>query len=220
MPVYVSTVDVQYQPSHLNASMGETMVADGKPLLERDCKFSRTVLPVGPLHAETEQLIDITGDKMLLVADHRDSWSRTTSSSSSATSSKNGSTIWISRRFPSPSRIACRGVMATGHHFTWPLGAAFHLREFKVKRGDEFDHHLTNLDKVEDRPRLRDSKHNVNFIVNPQETSRSRLLPRKRVFLVLLHRTSVTLHLEMRSRMLVEARQRPGPVCAIICRAT
>ena len=205
----VDRLDVHYQPGHTNASQSETVAADGKWLVV-GCKFSKDrFLPVGPLHAETEQLIDISGDKMVLVADHpvrpephdfiilKRDLIRTKQ-------------IYNLDDFP----LAVKdpkdtGVFREGKKVTVKITSqapAFSPREFRLKVGDEVTIILTNLDKVEDLTHgFAIPKYNINFIVNPQETASVTFKADKPgVFWCYCTHFCHALHLEMRSRMIVE----------------
>jgi nitrous-oxide reductase len=206
----VDRLDVQYQPGHINASQSETMFADGK-WLAVGCKFSKDrYLPVGPLHAENEQLIDISGDKMVMVADHpvRPEPHDFIILKRDLISTKQ---IYALDEFPlaikDPSET---GVFRSGNQVTVKITSqapTFTPREFKLKMGDEVTIILTNLDKVEDLTHgFAIPQYNINFIVNPQETASVTFKADKPgVFWCYCTHFCHALHLEMRSRMIVEA---------------
>ena len=206
----VDRIDVQYQPGHINASQSETKAADGK-WLAVGCKFSKDrYLPVGPLHPENEQLIDISGDKMVMVSDHpvrpephdfiifKRDLIRTKQ-------------IYSMDEFPLAVKDPKEtGVFRNGKKVTVKITSqapAFTPREFKLKVGDEVTLILTNHDKVEDLTHgLAIPKHNINFIVNPQETASVTFKADKPgVFWYYCTHFCHALHLEMRGRMIVEA---------------
>lgn len=205
----VDRLDVHYQPGHINASMSETIQADGKWLAVGN-KFSKDrFLPVGPLHPENDQLIDISGEKMRLVADH-------------PVRGEPHDFIIIKRdiiktrqvynleEFPNAVKDPSEsGVFRKGNKVTVKMtckAPAFSLTEFKVKLGDEVTIILTNLDKVEDLTHgIAIEKHNINFIVDPQETKSVTFKADKPgVFWFYCANFCHALHLEMRSRMIVE----------------
>ncbi|CAM5373732.1 TAT-dependent nitrous-oxide reductase [Thauera mechernichensis] len=206
----VDRLDVHYQPGHINASQSETMFADGKWLCV-GCKFSKDrFLPVGPLHAETEQFVNISGEKMVLVADH-------------PVRPEPHDFIIFKRELLQPKQVydinefplAVKdpkeaGVFRDGNKVTvkiTSLAPAFEPREFKLQLGDEVTIILTNLDKIEDLTHgFAIPKYNVNFIVNPQETASVTFIADKPgVFWCYCTHFCHALHLEMRSRMIVEA---------------
>lgn len=206
----VDRLDVQYQPGHGFTSMGETKDADGKYFLS-DNKFSKDrFLPVGPLHPETGQLIDISGDKMVLVHDHS-LYSEPHDSIIIPRNLIRTRQVYDINEFPLAVKDAkdCR-VERNGKKVTIYLTSqapAFGLREWTVKRGDEVTIILTNLDKIEDLTHgLAIPKYDINFIVNPQQTQSVTFIADKPgVFWCYCTNFCHALHLEMRSRMLVEA---------------
>ena len=206
----VDRLDVQYQPGHVNASQSETKAADGK-FLAVGCKFSKDrFLPVGPLHPENEQLIDISGEKMVLLADH-------------PVRGEPHDFIIFKRDLVRPKQVYTldefplavkdpkeSGVFRNGKKVTVKMTSqapAFSLREFKLKKGDEVTLILTNLDKIEDLTHgFAIPNYNVNFIVNPLETKSVTFIADKPgVFWCYCTHFCHALHLEMRTRMIVEA---------------
>jgi nitrous-oxide reductase len=102
------------------------------------------------------------------------------------------------------------GVVRNGKKVTVRLTSqapAFSMREFKLKKGDEVTLILTNLDKIEDLSHgIAIPKYNVQFVVNPLETaSVSFLADKPGVFWMYCTNFCHALHLEMRTRMIVEA---------------
>ncbi|HEX7012021.1 MAG TPA: TAT-dependent nitrous-oxide reductase [Steroidobacteraceae bacterium] len=208
--VVVDRIDVHYQPGHGFTSMGETKEADGKYFLS-DNKFSKDrFLPVGPLHAENSQLIDISGEKMKLVHD-TSVWSEPHDSIIVRRDIIKTRQIYNMDDFPNAVKSPkdCR-VERKGKQVTVYLTSqapAFGMSEFKVKRGDEVTIILTNHDKVEDLTHgFAIPKYNINFIVNPQETKSVTFKADKPgVYWCYCTHFCHALHLEMRCRMLVEA---------------
>lgn len=207
--VVVDRLDVHYQPGHGFTSMGETREADGKYMIS-DNKFSKDrFLPVGPLHPETSQLIDISGDKMKLVHDN-------------PVTSEPHDSIIIRRDIIKPKQVYTldqfplalkspkdSGIFREGKKVTIKIASqapAFSLREFRVKKGDEVTIILTNLDKIEDLTHgFAIQRYNINFIVNPQETrSVTFKADKPGVYWCYCTHFCHALHMEMRSRFIVE----------------
>ena len=202
--------DVQYQPGHVNASQSETKAADGK-YMAVGCKFSKDrFLPVGPLHPENEQLFDISGEKMVLLADH-------------PVRGEPHDFIIFKRDLVRPKQVYTldefplavkdpkeSGVFRNGKKVTVKMTSqapAFSLREFKLKKGDEVTLILTNLDKIEDLTHgFAIPNYNVQFLINPLETKSVTFVADKPgVFWAYCSTFCHALHLEMRTRMIVEA---------------
>ena len=205
----VHKIDVMYQPGHINATCAETKAADGIWMAVGN-KFSKDrFLPVGPLHPENDQLLDITGEQMILAHDN-------------AVRPEPHDFVILPRDWLHPKQVynlddfplatksqADTGVTRNGKKVTvriTSVAPAYEPTEFNVKVGDEVTLILTNLDKVEDLTHgFAIPEYNTQFIVNPQETkSVTFKIDKPGVFWYYCTNFCHALHLEMRGRMIVE----------------
>ncbi len=209
-PTYiVDRVDVHYNVGHTQATLAETVSPTGEYLLSLNKLSKDQYLPVGPTMPEAQELIDISGEKMKLLA------------SFPAEPEPHDAVFMLAEDLIphviqteelSPDAVA-EGesrVEQVGpnevHVYMTAIRSKYGLNSFTVKEGDKVTVTMTNVETIRDMSHgwaLED--YGINVALDPGQTREVTFIADKPG----THWYYCTwfcsaLHLEMRGRMLVE----------------
>jgi nitrous-oxide reductase len=205
----VDRIDIHYQIGHIMASMAETKEADGKWLVALNKISKDRFLNVGPLKPENDQLIDISGDKMILL-DDEPAYVEPHDCIIVRRDIIEPIVQHRARLEEHPDAVSQSGIERNGNKVTVRITASapvYGLQEVVVNRGDEVTFIVTNVDEIPDLAHgFNVSNYGINFVVGPFQT-RSVTFKADKPGVHWIYCTNFchALHLEMRLRFVVRA---------------
>jgi len=207
---------IHYNVGHLMAMEGDSVSPDGKYLVALNKLAIDRFNPVGPLHPQNHQLIDISGDKMQLLYDmpvplgephyavsikadklkpgirYKSGWNSRTDSRSPFKARAGREKV-----LRSPGKVEVFGTLIRSH---------INPEILEVTVGDEVIIHLTNLERAQDETHgFAINGTNVNLSIEPGKTVTAKFTADKAgVYPYYCTEFCSALHLEMQGYLLVQ----------------
>ncbi|ELZ24993.1 nitrous-oxide reductase [Halosimplex carlsbadense 2-9-1] len=206
--------DVHYNPGHIQALEAMTTDPDGEWLISLNKLSKDRFLPVGPIHPDNDQLIHIgDGEKeMEIVADHP-AYPEPHDCVFAHRDKINPATTWDKADYEGEKPFVTAensGVERTGENSVHVKASSkrseYGMYDFTVQEGDEVRLTVTNVEGVRDIIHgVAIPEHDVNLAVAPQDTREVTFTADDPgVYWIYCTYFCSALHLEMRSRMIVE----------------
>jgi nitrous-oxide reductase len=201
-------VDVHYNVGHTKAAGADTSYPSGDWLISLNKLSKGMFLPVGPGMPESQELIDISGEKMRVVA-------------AFPSLPEPHDAVMIHRKVlenyvvqtyeqqPAAVKLGEEKVVRNGNKvdvFMTCIRSKFVPEQFEVHEGDEIKVHLTNVETVRDMTHgLAISRMGINLAVDPGQTAETTFVAGKTgTYWYYCTWFCSALHLEMRGRLLVK----------------
>ncbi|HEY6394099.1 MAG TPA: hypothetical protein VIX12_01705 [Candidatus Binataceae bacterium] len=209
----VDRMDVHYNPGHTYAALGRTRHPAGDYLLALNKLSKDMFVPVGPSLPESQELIDISGNKMKMLLDfpaepepHDAAFIRVSELAPKVVQVEKPGPNFVNE---GQSRIVQVGPHEY-HVYMTVIRSKFGLDSFTVHQGDKVTVTLSNIETIKDMTHgFAVEDYGINLGLDPGETREVTFIADKPG----THWYYCTwfcsaLHLEMRGRMLVEAANR------------
>jgi nitrous-oxide reductase len=204
----VDRVDVHYNVGHTKAAGADTSYPSGDWLISLNKLSKGMFLPVGPAMPESQELIDISGDKMRVVA----AFPSLPEPHDAAMLSRKVLENYTVQTFePQPAfvQIGDEKIVRNGTKvdvYMTCIRSKFVPEQFEVHEGDEVTLHLSNVETVRNMTHgFALSKYGINVGVEPGKTSETTFVANKLgTYWYYCTWFCSALHLEMRGRMLVK----------------
>ena len=204
----VDRVDVHYNVGHTKAAGADTSYPSGDWLLALNKLSKGMYLPVGPAMPESQELIDISGEKMKVVAafpslpEPHDA----VFMSRQALADKVVQTYDVA---PAATKLGEEKIVRNGDKvdvYMTCIRSKFVPEQVEVHEGDQVNIHLTNVETVRDMTHgFALAEHGINIAVDPGQTQVVPFVAGKPgTYWYYCTWFCSALHLEMRGRLLVK----------------
>jgi len=212
---------IHYNVGHLVAMEGDSVHPDGKYLIALNKLAIDRFNPVGPLHPQNHQLIDISGDKMQLLYDmpvplgephyvvaiKADKLKPAIRYKSGWNSREDKRSPWKTRAGREKIERTCdANGKCTVHVYGTAIRSHLTPEIIEVTEGDTVHIHITNLERAEDEVHgFAMYGHNVQLSLEPGKTATATLVADKAgVYPYYCTEFCSALHLEMQGYLLVQ----------------